>query len=328
MRKALREALGTTPNSTDIERVFEPHHRGAILVAAVFDAYFTIYVKRTRDLLRIARASDRRSGGEDLHPDLVDRLCSEAIKTANHILNICIRAIDYCPPVDIQFGEYLRAIITADSDLVPDDPWDYRAELIKAFRLRGIVPENVISYSQEALRWDGPVETGHPLPPCQGLRYDFVEETDESASRANTMRSQRNAQTLWRYAMANAAALGLRPKVAKIQMYSDHPIYRIGPDGRHVVDFVVEFLQQRQEKVDPHERDPHAPTFKFRGGSTVIFDHMGNVRYVIQKRINSEKRLVRQREYHAERSEVSAFATFDPYGEAEPLNFAAIHRGL
>ena len=328
MRKALREALGTPPNSMDIARTFEPHHRGAILVAAVFDAYFTIYVKRTRDLLRIARASDRRSGMEDLHPDLADRLCTEAIKTANHMLNICIRAIDYCPPVDIQFGEYLRAIITADSDLVPDDPWDYRAELIKAFRLRGIVPENVISYSEEALRWNGPVETGHPLRPCQGLQYDFVGETDESARQANAVRSKRNAQILWRYAMANAEALGLYPKVAKIQMYSHHPIYRIGPDGRHVVDFVVEFLQQRQEKVDPHERDPHATTFKFRGGSTVIFDHRGNVRYVIQKRVNSATRLARQRQYQVERSDTSAFATYDPHGEAEPLNFAAIHRGL
>ena len=35
---------------------------------------------------------------------------------------MCIRALDYCPAVDITFGEYLRALITADLDAVPNDP--------------------------------------------------------------------------------------------------------------------------------------------------------------------------------------------------------------
>ena len=33
-------------------------------------------------------------------------------KAAGHVLNMCIRALDYCPPVDLTFGEYLRALIT------------------------------------------------------------------------------------------------------------------------------------------------------------------------------------------------------------------------
>src|SRR5207245_10962177 len=40
MRKTLRAALGTPPNSRMLETVWEPHARGAILVAAVFDAFF------------------------------------------------------------------------------------------------------------------------------------------------------------------------------------------------------------------------------------------------------------------------------------------------
>jgi hypothetical protein len=333
MRASLRSALGTAPNSKDIELVTEPHLRGAILVAAVFDAYFTLYVKRTRDLLQIARSGGAPDAAGDLHPDLVNRLCKEAIKAANHILNICIRAIDCCPPIDIQFGEYLRAIITADSDLVPDDPWDYRGEIIKAFRLRGIIPEDVISYSEESLRWCGPVETGFPLPPCKGLEFDHVEERDEDARAMNALRAKRNARTLWHYAMGHAKSLALDPdpknkdpnKRAPIQVYSYHPIYRIGPDGRLVIEFVVEFLQQRLERVDPD--DPDSRLFKFRGGSTVIFDRAGNVRYVVRKSINSKNRLRRERDYQLGRCEASAFATYDPHGEAEPLNFAAIHRG-
>ena len=39
---------------------------------------------------------------------------------AERLLTICIRALDYCPPTDITFGEYLRALVTADYDLKPD----------------------------------------------------------------------------------------------------------------------------------------------------------------------------------------------------------------
>ena len=76
---------------------------------------------------------------------------------ADHVLNMCIRALDYCPPVDIDFGDYLRALITADRDLVPDDDRRYRVAFIEAFRRRGIYPQGVRSLSAESLCWAGPV---------------------------------------------------------------------------------------------------------------------------------------------------------------------------
>lgn len=327
MRAALRSAIGTRPEPVDFKNVNEPHSRGAILVAAVFDAYFTIYVKRTRDLLRIARASDALDWTGDLHPDLAERLCDEAVKTAEHILNICIRAIDYCPPVDIQFGEYLRAMITADYDLVPSDKWDYRGELIKAFRLRGIIPEDVSSYSEDALRWCGPDESDKRLPAFKGLRFDAVEDQSEISPKQKKLRTKERFQALHKYASEHPAELGLSDPKHRIpiQAYSSRPIFRIGPDGRYNIDFFVQFLQQRVEKIDPD--DPESSTFTFRGGSTVIFDERGNVRYVIQKRIMNERRLADQRDYQFRRGELSAFATYDHHGEAEPVNFAAIHRG-
>jgi hypothetical protein len=327
-RKALRSALGTPPNAKAIETAFEPHTRGAILVAAVFDAYFTIYVKRTRDLLRIARASGAIDGERDLHPDLAERLCREATKTAEHILNICIRAVDYCPPVDIQFGEFLRAMITADSDLVPSDPWNYRGEIIKAFRLRGIVPEEVNSYSEESLRWRGPQETNKVMVPFTGLQYDPTDASRKVTLSEKKQLKQQRYKSLHSYAKRYASAFGLAPPRSRIpiQAYSSQPIFRIGPDGRLNIDFIVQFLQHRVEKIDPDE--PDSGTFNFRGGSTVIFDQHGRVRYVVEKRITNKQRLARQRAYQAQCNEISAFATYDAHGQAEPLNFAAIHRGF
>jgi hypothetical protein len=69
------------------------------------------------------------------------------------LLQICIRALDYCPPLDITFGDYLRALITADVDVAPADNQGYRIALIEAFRAWGIFPDRVNTLSVESLCW-------------------------------------------------------------------------------------------------------------------------------------------------------------------------------
>jgi hypothetical protein len=88
-----------------------------------------------------------------IHPDLATRLAQEAAITAESILRMCIRAIDYCPPVNITFGEYLRAIITADINIDPEDEDRYRVAFIESFRQWGIYPRGIRSMSVEALTW-------------------------------------------------------------------------------------------------------------------------------------------------------------------------------
>jgi hypothetical protein len=162
---ALRDAIGgfdekenmwkpRRPNPNDYQTVTEPHARGAILVAAVFEAFLSIYKCRVADILRIASNGTGILTPGELHPDLVNRLADEAAKAAQHVLNMCIRALDYCPPVDINFGDYLRAIITADTDLVPYDDLGYRIAFIEAFRRRGIYPRDIRVLSESSLCWN------------------------------------------------------------------------------------------------------------------------------------------------------------------------------
>ncbi len=161
---ALRDAIGEfdrkekkwkprVPDPNDYQTELEPHSRGAILVAAVFEAFLSIYKRRVADLLRIASNGTGVLTPGDLHPDLVDRLADEASTSAQPVLNMCIRALDYCPPVDITFGDYLRAIITADADLYAEDERAYRIAFIEAFRRRGIYPRDIRTLSQESLSW-------------------------------------------------------------------------------------------------------------------------------------------------------------------------------
>jgi len=165
-RGALRSMIGRwnerneweplKPSPSDYVDSVEPHARGAVLVATIFDAFQRIYRYRTKDLLRIATNGTGLLPEGSISADLVRRLAREASETAEHFLHICIRALDYCPPNDITFGSYLRALITADLDIAPEDENGYRLALIEAFRARGIFPRRVNTLSIESLCWNRP----------------------------------------------------------------------------------------------------------------------------------------------------------------------------
>ena len=121
-KAGLRTALETEPNADDIQKnVNDPHFRGSILVAAVFDAFFSVYMKRADPLFRIYRACDPASNQTDLPGPMAELLAEYASETAVAFFQLCARAIDYCPPVDITFGDFLRALITVSKDLDPAD---------------------------------------------------------------------------------------------------------------------------------------------------------------------------------------------------------------
>lgn len=163
-RGGLRDAIGTVdtrdgvwrphvPDPQRLERTFQPHERGSVLVAAVFGAFLDVYRARSADLYRIASEGTGVLRDGDIPPDLTNRLADEAARTAAYMLQMCIRGIDYCPPVGITFGDYLRAVVTADADLNPEDPYGFRLALVDSFRQWGIHPAGMTSMSIEALQW-------------------------------------------------------------------------------------------------------------------------------------------------------------------------------
>lgn len=160
---ALRSAIGETgpdgewrraePDRAKLKRTTAPHDRGAILVAAVFDAFINIYTSRTADLFRIASGGTGILPPGAIHPDLVERLQQAASETAQTLLQMCIRALDYVPPVDITFGDYLRAVLTADNDLSAEATVNNRVGVLEGFLKWGIYPPGLRSYAVESLFW-------------------------------------------------------------------------------------------------------------------------------------------------------------------------------
>jgi len=322
-RSALRSAISAPPNSELLPRVFEPHARGSILVAAVFDAFFTINMRRALEYFRIAEHPSGPNGRE-LSLEMATALAKVASRTAEHFMNICIRALDYCPPVDMTFGEFLRALITADAELVPVDERGYRDALIQAFRLRGIRPEGAVSYSEDALLWQPPEED---LPPCDGLFFDVF----RGFTTVDQMK--KNAARIVEYAESNRAALHLDAK-AKITPYGLRAVHRVRPSGAPSFEVFVQLLQERQVPLE--ENSKSSATFTYRGGATLILDARHRPKYVIYKNLEDQERLARQRQYLREGRTSLAEAPYEKEsalrreagGKIETrANFAAVHRG-
>src|SRR5215813_1482552 len=327
------------PKRTDYEDATEAHDRGAVLVAAVFDAFLQVYKRRTNDLLRLATAGTGILPKGAISADLVGRLAREASKVAGQFLNICIRALDYCPPVDLTFGEYLRALITADADLVRNDKYGYRTAFIEAFRNRGIYPWDVKHLSPGSLLWEPP-----PLPlqkaNVRAVLNQMSIDWDMSVKREAAYKSsEKNAKIFWHWLMdpkqvseEEIAALGLlridkpRPdkigawagELRRIEIHSVRPARRVGPNGNIRSDLIVEITQSFR----PSDR----PDLRLRGGCTLLIDLApAEVRYMVRKKVDSPGRLESQldlRPAAAHGLRANYFA-----GESAPREpFAMMHR--
>jgi hypothetical protein len=275
--RSLREALDKKPDPQALEtRVNDPHFRGSILVAAVFDAYFTTYLRAAADLFRIYRAGGGQLDPAELPASLANLLAEAASRTADEFFQLCARALDYCPPVDITFGDFLRALITVSLDFRLDDDRGVRQALMQAFRVRGIYPESARFFSEEALSWSQPL-TDDALPPVVAQvahpetgRVDDYELVFGHADGLARSEQDLNGAILREYASRNAALLGFdaSPGADRPEAASFHQVFRVTADGRLRIDMVVELIQTRWVPFDP--QFPHAGSFPLRGGVTLI----------------------------------------------------------
>ncbi len=359
----LRDALGKVnpetgkwepqvPDPEDYQNEMEPHARGSILVGAVFDAFTSIYKLRIADLLRIASGGTGVLPSGALHPDLVNRLASEASKAAQHVLMMCIRALDYCPAGSMTYGDFLRAVITADMDMVPYDDRGYRVAFIEAFRRRGIYPDGVRNLSIESLVWPAALDRqNHDFQelsqklgytPDHRLLFGDRQAMFSELSRYRAMLHEfirTSVDDLPTFEHLTGLSLQPDPKVPdlvtgsgdknKFEVHSVYPAQRVGPDGNLLNQFIVTITQTRQVSLYPVI--PDAVKVPFRGGCTFILDlNTQRLRYLINKSIKDLQRLEAQLEYMRDRANGSLRAVYFGSSQKGLVNepFAQLHRGV
>lgn len=316
----LRDYLGPEVHALDYATTTEVHARGSILVSAVYDAFLRIVDRRTAPLIRLATNGTGILPRGALHPDLVGHLTDETCKAARHVLRMCIRALDYCPAVDITFGEYLRALITADLDLVPNDRFYYRVAFMEAFRRRGLLPRDVRTVSEETLAW-GTLDDPKPRWLDKVLaKLDLGWDRALDRSQIFAL-NEKNRWSMWRALKAEfdkdpglLTQFGLvagvprynrngeiiraaEPGETTFEVFSVRPARRVTPDGAFRTEVVATIQQRRRIPFDP--KDEAGSWFWFRGGATLILDPREGkreVRYSIVKNSASTSRIERQRQ--------------------------------
>ena len=259
---------------------------------------------------------------------------------------MCIRALDYMPPVDITFGDYLRALITADLDLVVDDKYGYRVAFMEAFRRRGVLPADVRTISEQSLAWNTLQERKPPWLADLIGAIDLRWNRDINRSEIFEL-NEKNRRAVWhvldkvfREDPSTYADFGLLPDVPRydqqgkvfrqpqagattFEVHSVRPARRLGPDGSFRTD-IVAIITQRQLKLI-NANDP-ASWFWFRGGATLIIDgryKKEEIRYAVIKDGGSESRLARQRQ--AESGEMMPALRSLYFGKSSSEPFAMMH---
>jgi hypothetical protein len=305
---ALRSALRDKPDPSVLSSTMEPHERGSILVAAVFDAFATVYQERASRLIQIATAGSGILPPGALPSLLIDELSREAAKAASHFLNMCIRALDYAPPVGLTFGDYLRALVTADRDMVPEDPHGYRVALIDAFRKWGIFAPGVTNLSEENLAWpDGrSYDASEWLVirlrrQLDWLRYEgdrerLFKKSEDAGRWLHRQLVRKPGAGLFRF--GEVCGLALDPKSAppeierndrglpKFEVHHFRTAFRVRPDGTLINHVILTLTQKRRIKLTNGRGK-----YDFRGGATLIVDlDTMELRYCIARPITDEGR--------------------------------------
>jgi hypothetical protein len=274
----------------------EAHACGEVLVAAVLNAYLAVWVDRLK-AVGDASKLDRKRAAE------------EGAELAGHLLTACIRAIDFCPPTDIDFGDFARALLTADAELNPRDAkYALRPALLKAFRAYGIKPAASGLRGRQEGSWD-------PPPDPAAFRYD--------RTHFDSMKS--DPDELFRFLWENRSAFKLHDQ-AHTRVLSVRPCVQTGRDGFILRETVVEYHQRLQlfarELVRVGiKKPPDMPgdtEVVLYGGNAVVFDEYGHVKYNIGKSILDGERQTKRLAYLWEHG------AFDR-GASKTRTFSRIH---
>lgn len=246
-----------------MEEFNEPHRRGEILVAAMMNAFLEVWLKRIEKLKR------GRAPGSKLDRQMVVEQGADA---AAHLMTMAIRALDYAPPTDLQFCDYLSALLTADREVVPDDTkYGYRQILLEGFQAYGLEPP--------------------PNTESDGT-WRMVNNSLLSYDRTHFQSMMHDPDEVFRFIWDNREPLRLH-EGAFTKVESVRPCLRFGPDGFVLHETVAEYVQMitlRAEElqmfnINIPEGMPLKQEVTLYGGGALIFDEYGRLKFHVRNYI-------------------------------------------
>lgn len=263
LRRSVKLPKGKPYRSMDEFK--EEHARGELIVAAVMNAFLDIWLSRIAKVGFIEGSKRDRS-----------IVVEEGARVADHLLTMAIRAIDYCPPTDLDFSDYLSALLTVDREVVPDDTrYGYRQALLDNFAAFDIPPA--------------------PDAGPDGAWPGFNKPLNHGRTHFESM--LRDKEEVFRFLWENRKALELDER-GYIEVQSVRPCIRIGPDGFVLRETVAEYVQiltletgelKAALGIDPPVGLPRWRRVRLFGGGALIFNEYGQVKYHIANYVARDK---------------------------------------
>ena len=294
----LRRSVELEPSRDHIKQkeFEEPHRRGEILVAAVLNAFLSVWVKRLEALGEITPGALDRG-----------RVVEEGATIADYLLTMVIRALDYAPPVNLEFCDFLSAVLTSDREINQNDSkYEFRKTLLKSFVSYGIKPRSAGTATDPGI-WPAPKGNIRN----ERIRFESL---------------QRDRDEVFRFIWDNREPLGLYDK-AFSRVLSVRPCLRIGPDGFALRETVAEYMQildlqaselYRPLRVKKPKDMPDTQEVRLSGGGTLIFDEYGKLKYHVHNPLTDSERQSQRIEYLWSYGYYRNPAAF--------RNFASLHR--
>lgn len=268
---ALRESLKIKPNREHYTsaRFEEEHDRGELLVAVIIRTFIKTWLSRLKP-----HREDHPTGLN------VGVVAEEGATAAKQLLRICIRALDYLPPIDLTYPDYLSALLTADLQLYPDDDkYGYRDALKTTFASFGIDPA---SHERSDGAWNPPCEDTFSMV---GLHFE---------------RMQRDPTEVFRFIWENRDALSVE-RDAFTRVTSVRPVMRISNDRTILRETVVEYVQTlsvwsselKSLGIDKPSGMRSNRLITLYGGGSLIFNEYGRLKFHVGTGVRSSKQSAR-----------------------------------
>ena len=276
---ALRRSVRIEPQRDLLasEDYQEAHYRGEVFAAAMLRTFVALWRNRI-DALGVF---------EKQYYNL-DSVMEEGARAAANLLTMAIRALDYCPPVDLSFPAYLSALLTADTEMTPDDTrYNYRATLAATFASYGIDPS--------PLRTD----------PDTGCWLGFKRDSEIVYYRNHSGNMLHDKEEVFRFIWENRRVLKIDER-GYVRVCSVRESVRQGPDGFYLRETICEYLQvaklfgsevKTNLGIERPEGMPTTQPITAYGGGTLVFDQFGRIKYHIEHRLDDAERQSARLEY-------------------------------
>lgn len=269
-----RPYLRTAFNKKKLEEVqnsLSPHNVSQVLTGAMYDILIGIATKHLEKNLpdeSEGLEGEGEPGGGQVRPRRRVTPAQALWWSADRFRRIALQPLDLCPPCDIQFLDYARAIIRNDILTNPVDEPGYRQIMLDVFHERRLC---TCAY-----------QSGQDLPQdCQFLeatqfeKMDFVFHDIERVSRSRT--------AAYYFLSDNRRPLRI-PAHQDIRVVDLYDNSKFGVAAERLPrEVVLEYIWQEEVPlVDDPEEDLdfgrwNGTTFKLDCGGTLVFDGRGNL---------------------------------------------------